>query len=571
MNIKPVDTVAVAAAAFLATAAAPLCAELALVPMPQKVVEAPQGGAFTVKNKAALDAAVSCDTDPSIPAEGYRHVVSPDGVRVWSADAAGRFYALQTLRQLSRRTPAGLEVPAVEIEDAPRFRWRGVHWDDCRHFLGKEALMKCLDAMAFHKLNVLHWHLTEDQGWRIEIKKYPDLVKKGAVRPGSPKPACLHSPDVQGWENNNIPYGPFFYSQNDIREIVEYAARLNITIVPEIELPGHALAAISAYPELGCTQRQFAPWWHWGVSEHIFCGGSDKVIKFLEDVLDEVCELFPGEYVHIGGDEAPKKAWKACARCQARIKALGLAGEEGLQGWMTRHFTEYLAKKGRRAIGWDEVLDGDPGRDTVIMSWRGPQGGIKAAARGNDAVMTPVDPCYLDNPQGLAEDPYEYIDYGFAATLERVYGFDPLAGIPADEQHHILGAQGNNWTEYTFSPAEYEWKLWPRMSAMAECLWTQPENKSWESFKRRIALLRPYQVNMDLMRATGNLDGRLMFLHCLPAFHDFNTEATRATGALEVTDEVFESRYSRVFDESENRMHTIKALFVSALCDRKGV
>ena len=469
-----------------AAATLPVAAAINVVPMPNKVVE----------GEGVCEKIIGCplayEQDATIPSEGYRLSVKKDGVKITFSDEAGRFYALQTLAQLT--TDDG-KAPCVEIEDAPRFKWRGVHWDDCRHFLGKEALMKNLRVMANHKLNILHWHLTEDQGWRIEIKKYPELTVKGSIRPGSPKPVVLKTPGAEGWENNNIPYGPYFYTQEEIKEIVDYAAKLHIKIVPEIELPGHALAAISAYPELGCTGEQFEPWWRWGVSEHIFCGGNPKTVKFLEDVFDEVCELFPGDIVHIGGDEAPKKMWKTCPKCQAVIKEKGLDGEEGLQGYLTKHFTEYLAKKGKRAVGWDEVLDGNPGQETIIMSWRGPQGGIKAAARGNDAVMTPVDPCYLDNPQGLATDPYEYINYGFVDTLERCYGFNPTAGIPADQQRHILGGQGNNWTEYTWNPSEYEWKIWPRMSALAECLWTQPENKKWACFKARISALRPRLVN----------------------------------------------------------------------------
>ena len=426
--------------------------------------------------------------EAQIPAESYRLIVAPAGIYIASSDEAGKFYAMQTLRQLISEDG---KVPCVMIDDTPRFKWRGLHFDDCRHFFGKEELKKTINAMALNKLNVLHWHLTEDQGWRIEIKKYPRLTDIGSVRPGSPLPVVLKTPGNEDhWENNNIPYGPYYYTQEDVKEIVEYAAKRHITVVPEIELPGHALAAISAYPELGCTGEQFEPWWRWGVSEHIFCGGNDKVIKFLEDVLDEVCELFPGPIVHIGGDEAPKKMWKTCPKCQARIKELGLNGEEGLQGWMTDHFTKYLASKGKRAVGWDEVLDGDPGRDTIIMSWRGPKGGINAAARGNDAVMCPVDPCYIDNPQGLKDDPYEYINYGFQATLERCYSFNPTAGIPDDQAGHILGGQGNSWSEYTWNGSELEWKMWPRMCALAECLWTQPENKSWACFKARVPAMR---------------------------------------------------------------------------------
>lgn len=470
-------------AAGAATAAAlPLIAAVNIVPMPNHVVE----------KEGVCDASVQPGfvTDPALADEAYRLAVAPGKIQIEASGDAGRFYALQTLSQLRN----GDKIPCVEIEDAPRFKWRGLHWDDCRHFFGKEALMKTLRAMAYHKLNVLHWHLTEDQGWRIEIKKYPELTRKGAVRPGSPKPNVLRSHGSERWENNNIPYGPYFYTQDDIREIVAFAQKLHITIVPEIELPGHALAAISAYPELGCTGEQFDPWWRWGVSEHIFCGGNPQVVKFLEDVFDEVCELFPGPIVHIGGDEAPKAQWKKCPKCQAMIKEKGLAGEEGLQGYLTNHFTEYLAKKGKRAVGWDEVLDGNPGKETIIMSWRGPQGGIKAANRGNDAVMTPINPCYLDISQGIADDPNEYINYGFTDTLELCYGFNPTAGIEPGQQSHILGGQGNNWTEYTWNATQYEWKMWPRMSALAECLWTQPENKKWECFKARIKALRPRLV-----------------------------------------------------------------------------
>ena len=462
-------------------------AAINVIPQPNFVEE--REGEYVVQGKIGDN--IRFISDSRVPAEGYRLVVTPKGIFVTASDDAGRFYAMQTLRQLNN----GGKIPCVFIDDMPRFKWRGLLFDDGRHFFGKETLMKTLDAMALHKLNVLHWVITQDQGWRIEIKKYPELTKKGSVRAGSPKPVVLTTPqDVYeagtGWVNNHIQYGPYFYTQDDIREIVAYAAARHITIVPEIELPGHSVAALSAYPWLGCTGEQFEPWCRWGVSANIYCGGNDATIKFLEDVMDEVCELFPGPFIHIGGDEAPKTVWKKCPKCQKRIADLGLNGEEGLQGWMTKHFTGYLAKKGKRAVGWDEVLDGEPGQDTIIMSWRGPQGGIKAAARGNDAVMTPINPCYLDVTQGLEDDPYEYINYGFVDTLELVYKFDPTAGIPPEQQHHILGGQGNNWTEYTWNMSEYEWKMWPRMSALAECLWSEPGRKDWADFQVRVAAMR---------------------------------------------------------------------------------
>jgi hexosaminidase len=439
-----------------------------VVPMPQKLTES--SGAF-VAPTLAVDTAL----DPSLPAEGYRIKVTPSKISVWHSTPAGEFYALQTLKQIADTKPDGtLSVPCVDIEDAPRFRWRGLHFDDCRHFFGKEALKKTLDAMAAYKLNTLHWHLTEDQGWRIEIKKYPLLVKNGAIRPGSPKRLKEHKPGL--YNIDWTPYGPYFYTQEDVKEIVRYAEQRHIRIVPEIELPGHALAALAAYPWLGCTGRLLTPWWQWGVSKDIFCGGNDQTIAFLEDVFDEVCALFPSDVVHIGGDEAPKNRWKECPKCQKRIKDEGLDGEEGLQGWMTRHFTEYLAKKGKRAIGWDEILDGNPGTNTIVMSWRGPGGGIKAAARGNDAVMTPIEFCYIDRSPGVPGDTNDYINYfNKPLTIENVYAFNPTDGIPAEQQKHILGAHGNNWSEFTLTPAELEWKMWPRSFALAEVLWTYPD------------------------------------------------------------------------------------------------
>lgn len=464
-------------------------AEVHVVPMPQKVVET--GGSFvysgTIKNLKVVE-------DPSIPEEGYRLSVTPEGVKIAASGEAGKFYALQTLEQMKDAVAGGkFSVPCVEIEDAPRFKWRGVHFDDCRHFFGKEALKRTLDAMAYQKLNVLHWHLTDDQGWRIEIKKYPLLTKIGSVRPGSPK----RESDLTGlekkkrkdrWVNDGKKYGPYFYTQSDIKEIVAYAAARHIRIVPEIELPGHSVAAIAAYPELGCTGRKVEPWWKWGVSPDIFCAGNDKTIKFLEDVLDEVCKLFPGDVIHIGGDEAPKKRWAACPKCQKRIKDLSLKGEEGLQGWMTRHFTNYLAKKGKRAVGWDEVLAGDPGKDTIVMSWRGAAGGIAAAKRGNDVVMTPNTFCYLDYNPHLKGDTLEYLAGNL--PLEKVYSFNPTDGIPAGQHKHILGGQGNNWSECTWTPAELEWKMWPRMSALSEVFWTQPAAKDYASFRKRAEVLR---------------------------------------------------------------------------------
>ena len=364
MNMKTMLPVAVCAAAFTASA------EINVIPLPEKVVE--KTGVFKsgTGDFAQVSKSAVFKKDASIPAEGYRLSITPEGISIAASDDAGRFYAEQTLKQLGEccRCPKReFSFPCVEIEDAPRFKWRGVHVDDCRHFFGKESMKKTLDAMAVHKMNVLHWHLTDDQGWRIEIKKYPRLTEVGSVRNGSPKKVkdIVKGEKKRGrrWVFDNKKYGPYFYTQEDVKEIVAYAAARHIKIVPEIELPGHAVAAVSAYPELGCTGRDPGVRWEWGISRDIFCAGNDKAVKFLEDVLDEVCGLFPSDVIHIGGDEAPKHRWKKCAKCQKRIKELGLAGEEGLQGWITRHFTEHLHLVGRVGHGRQE---GEPGHDFPV-------------------------------------------------------------------------------------------------------------------------------------------------------------------------------------------------------------
>ena len=317
-------------------------AALALVPAPQKM--SVTDGAFST------NLVVSHVRDAKVPAEGYRLKVAADGVTVWSSDDAGRFYAGETLKQLTEKG----KCPLVEIEDAPRFRWRGVHFDDCRHFFGKETLKKTLDLMAQHKLNVLHWHLTEDQGWRLDIPGYPELVKYGAVRSSSPKhgthPEFGASKEAQAAAADGKTYGPFYYTESDIREVVAYAAERHIQVVPEIELPGHFQAVLAAYPEFACfpDPSNRDPLCIWGISRNVMCIGNDQAIKFMEDVLDYVCKLFPGDVVHIGGDECPQVKWKTCPKCQARIKAEKLGDEKGLQPWITKRFVKFLEARGKR-------------------------------------------------------------------------------------------------------------------------------------------------------------------------------------------------------------------------------
>ena len=491
------------AAAFVAFASAALAADLNLVPYPQEVKMGE--GTVPFEYKLGGDGAFHSTRDFTLPDEGYKLSISKEkGIEIRYKDDEGRTYAIFTLCQLagvSGMNPDGrtLQVPCCEITDWPAFKWRGVLFDDCRHFFGKESVKKTLVAMFRHKMNVFHWHLTEDQAWRLAIPKYPDLIKYGAVRPESQNPDGLGLPKMDG-----TPYGPYYYTEDDVKEVLAFARMLNIRVIPEIEIPGHALAAIAAYPQFCCRGRiePRMPWCQWGISEDIICAGNDEAIEFLEDVLDYVTDLFPDAVVHIGGDEAPKTRWKECPKCQARIKALGLKDETALQGWVTKHFTEYLAKKGRRAIGWDEITECDLPAETMVMVWRGAQAGAAAAKKGHDVVMCPTSHCYLDYPQSRDHHAEKAKGYGWPhwappLTLEMVYSFDPLAGIPAECRSHILGIQGNTWSEHMRTPAEHEWKLWPRAAALAEIGWTGPGRRTFDDFKRRC------DIDMEEMEKAG--------------------------------------------------------------------
>ena len=463
-----------------------LLAVVAVVPAPQKM--SVTDGAFTTNLN------VTCSRDANIPAEGYRLKVAADGVRVWSSDAAGRFYAGETLKQLTEKG----KCPLVEIEDAPRFGWRGVHIDDGRHFFGKETVKKVLDLMAQHKLNVLHWHLTEDQGWRIDIPGHPELVRYGSVRPQSVRHGCaawLGNKEDQD-KFNGVGYGPYYYTEEDVREILAFAAERHIKVVPEIELPGHVQGVLAAYPELACRPENVAdrlPRISWGISKDVLCLGNDKSIRLFEEVLDYVCRLFPSDVVHIGGDECPQDRWKTCPRCQARIKSEGLKDEHDLQPWVTRHFVKFLEARGKRAIGWDEYLLGDVPESAIGMRWRVGYGGAghkclspkEIAEKGHDIVMTPFSHCYLDYPQGLDDDPFQYIG-GSVTTLEKAYSLDLCAEVPEGLRSHVLGGQGNNWSEFTWNEYDLEWKMWPRMCALAEVFWTGEKRPGFADFRLRM-------------------------------------------------------------------------------------
>jgi hexosaminidase len=429
--------------------------------------------------------------DTRIAPEGYRLDVTSSGIIVRASTAAGAFYALETFKQLLppaiyREAPipgAKWTAPAVHIEDAPRFSWRGMHLDVARHFMPKEFVRKYIDLLARHKMNRFHWHLTEDQGWRIEIKKYPRLTSVGSCRDQT-----LVGPyvaDPAKWVFDGTPHCGF-YTQDDIREIVAYAAERFITIVPEIEMPGHAQAAIAAYPELGVyPDTTVSVLGVWGVSEYIL-NANPSTVSFMQDVLSETLDLFPGPFIHIGGDEAVKTQWKASPQIQARIRELGLKDENELQSWFLRQMDAFLTARGRRLVGWDEILEGGLAENATVMSWRGVNGGIAAAKAGHDVIMAPNSHTYFDHLQSRNRKA-EPLSIGGFLPLDTVYAFEPVPpGLTPAEAKHVLGAQAQVWTEYIPDPKHVEYMLFPRMAALAEAVWSAPARKDYGSFLSRL-------------------------------------------------------------------------------------
>ena len=430
--------------------------------------------------------------DASLPAEAYTLVINKKGVDVKASSLNGFNYAIQTLKQMlpaeifGKEEAAGLNwtLPCVEINDEPRFSYRGMHMDVVRHFFDMNMVKRYLDIMEVHKLNTLHWHITDDQGWRIEIKKYPKLTEIGSIRKETIIGHIFESDEYDG-----TPYGEgCWFSQEQIREIIDYAAAKGIEIIPEIDLPGHMLAALAAYPHLGCTGGPYDVWGRWGVADEVLCAGNEETMTFLENVLAEVAELFPSEYVHIGGDECPKVYWEKCPKCQAKIKELGLQdtdefqAEHYLQSYVMKRMTNFLESKGKKVIGWDEILEGEVAENATVMSWRGTAGGVKAARMGHDVIMTPNTFFYLDYYQSLDKE-NEPLAIGGYIPVEKCYSYEPMAdGMTEEEMKHILGVQANLWTEYIASDDHLEYMLLPRMAALSEVQWCQPENKSWERF-----------------------------------------------------------------------------------------
>jgi len=436
-------------------------------------------------------------------AEGYELEVTPSSIQIRAAALAGVFYGTQTLRQLlppkafARSTASGVSwtVPAVEILDYPRFSWRGTHLDVGRHFMPVTFVKKFIDLLAAHKLNRFHWHLTEDQGWRLEIKRYPRLTSVGAWR----RQTIIGRPrgDSTRWRYDRKRHGGF-YTQDQVRDVVKYAAERFITVIPEIEMPGHAQAAIAAYPELGVTGEQIPVWTRWGVAKNIL-NAEDSTVRFMQNVLEEVLELFPSEFIHVGGDEADKAFWATSPRIQQRIRELGLFGEAQLQSWFIREMDAFLTSKGRRLIGWDEILEGGLAPGAAVMSWRGYRGGIAAAKEGHDVVMAPTTYTYFDfyQTRDIRREP---LAIGGFLPIDSVYVFEPLPPeLSPEEARHVLGAQAQHWTEYMPTSRQVEFMAFPRLGALAEAVWTPIERKNLGDFKARLpsylSRLGSYGVN----------------------------------------------------------------------------
>ena len=433
--------------------------------------------------------------EPDLPPEGYRLVTDGRPARIEGGSAAGVFWGAQTFRQLLgpdafRRAPLrpdrDWDLPRVTVQDAPRFGWRGLMLDVARHFMPKEGVLRYLDLMAAHKLNVFHFHLTDDQGWRIEIGRYPRLTEVASWRART-KFGHRASPL---WEEK--PHGGH-YTQDDIREIVAYAAERHITVVPEIDVPGHSQAAIAAYPELGNTDvvdtSALTVWDNWGISANVLAP-TDTTLRFYEGVFEEVLALFPSEFVHIGGDECRKDQWRRSPAAKSRIADLGLAGEDELQSWFIGHFDTWLAARGRRLIGWDEILEGGLAPGAAVSSWRGYGGGVAAARAGHDVVMCPEQYVYLDHRQAPGDD--EPVPIGFVRTLEDVYRFEPVpAELTAEEARHVLGTQANVWTEVMEDAARVDYQAFPRLAALAEVAWSRlpaPAERDFADFEHRMAV-----------------------------------------------------------------------------------
>lgn len=476
--------------------------------------------------------------------EAYQLKVDASQVVISSPSEAGVFYGIQTLRKaVDVAEGSNVELPAVEIKDQPRFGYRGMMLDVGRHFFSMDEIKTYIDMMALHNINRFHWHLSEDQGWRIEIKKYPKLTEIGSMRKET---VIGHN----SGKYDGKPYGGF-YTQEQAKEIVAYAAERYITVIPEIDLPGHMQAALAAYPELGCTGGPYEVWTQWGVSDNVLCAGNDQTIQFIKDVLAEIVEIFPSEYIHVGGDECPKVKWSTCPKCQARIKALGLKSdnkhtkEERLQSYVIHEAEEFLNSKGRKMIGWDETLEGGLAPNATVMSWRGEAGGIEAAKQHHDVVMTPNTYLYFDYYQSKDTET-EPMAIGGYLPIERVYSYEPMPkSLSPEEQKYIVGVQANLWTEYIPDFKQVQYMVLPRMAALCESQWCAPEKKNYEAFLQRVSRLvniyakngwnyatHIFDVMLDLKpnTETGTLDAVARTIDNAPIYYTLDgSEPTTAS------------------------------------------
>jgi len=430
---------------------------------------------------AADSNCIELQLDPKavVEPEGYTLEVKRAGIRIIARTHAGLFWGVQTLQQLLSSVGEGVNVPGVTISDAPRFQYRGLHLDVARHMFSVDDIKKYIDLLASYKLNVFHWHLTDDQGWRIEILKYPRLQSVGAYRDETLIGPSLSEPKRYDGKR----YGGY-YTQQEVREIVEYARQRYVTIIPEIDLPGHSMAALAAYPELGCRAGGYKTACGWVVPDGVLCAGNDRVFEFLEQVLAEVIALFPGTFIHIGGDEVDKTAWQGCARCQDRMKREGLRDEHELQGYVMQRIAAYVASKGKRVIAWDEVIEQDLTEKITAMFWRTKIDPRHTIAKGHSVIMTPCTSCYFDFYQASRE--HEPLAIGFT-PLEKVYAYEPVpASFTEREAQAVLGVQGNVWTEFMKSMAHVEYMAYPRALALAEIAWSDPKTKNYDDFLRRV-------------------------------------------------------------------------------------
>ena len=431
---------------------------------------------------------VSLSLDKDLASEEYVLRVKRGGIKVKGGSPAGVFYGLQTVKQLLNEG----KVPAVKIEDKPYFGYRGTLFDVARHFYTVDQVKTFIDMLALHKINTFHWHLTDDQGWRIEIKSHPGLTEIGSVR----KETIIGRHNVPPpHKYDGKPHGGY-YTQEDIKEIVAYAADRHITVVPEIDLPGHMQAALAAYPHLGCTGGPYEMRCTWGISDDVLCAGNEKVYEFLEDVLDEVCELFPSELIHIGGDECPKTSWKKCPKCQAKIGALGLKSkgdkaEHFLQNYVMGRVEDYLNSKGRKIIGWDEILEGSASKTATIMVWRDHQHAVNAVRRGNNVILTPRHYCYLDYCQTSDPESEPLCIAHRYLSMRQVYRLDPFDRIFLHEKERVLGVQANLWTEFISDFSKVQHMVLPRLAAISETAWAYDRKDSYEDFTVRAKALLP--------------------------------------------------------------------------------